>query len=115
MPNLWHALKRECHALSCVRHGIRLQAEAKVVKKVEKTVQASRMPEITLSLPAALGLLAVVLLIGAGGIYAALNAGGRVIEPTVVVQPLNPHTQHNAYRNTPPTSIPTATLLPPID
>jgi len=106
------------NATRCLVCGTELgsKPEAKVVKKVERTVQASRMPEITLSLPAALGLLAIVLLIGAGGIYAALNAGGRVIEPTVVVTSTETPTPSSTPTETlQPTAMPTATLLPPFD
>ena len=48
-------------------------------------MQASRMPEITLSLPAALGALAVILLIGAAAVYFSLRAGitgATITEPT---------------------------------
>ena len=38
-------------------------------------MQASRMPEITLSLPAALGALTLILLIGAAAVYFSLRAG----------------------------------------
>ncbi|MCJ7431924.1 MAG: LysM peptidoglycan-binding domain-containing protein [Anaerolineales bacterium] len=106
------------NATRCLVCGTELgsKPEAKAVKKMERTVQSSRMPEITLSLPAALGLLAIVLLIGAGGIYAALNAGGRVIEPTVVVTATETPTPSATPTETlPPTTIPTATLLPPFD
>lgn len=40
------------------------------------------MPEITLSLPAAIGLLAVFLAIGAVMVFFALQSTGRVVEPT---------------------------------
>ncbi|HEX2994748.1 MAG TPA: hypothetical protein VHP14_07990, partial [Anaerolineales bacterium] len=49
-------------------------------------MQASRMPEVTLSLPAALGALALILLIGAASVYFSLRAGlgGReLVEPTL--------------------------------
>jgi LysM repeat protein len=43
------------------------------LSRPEKAVQGSRMPEITLSLPAVLGLLAMFLTIGAGLVYIALR------------------------------------------
>jgi LysM repeat protein len=49
-------------------------------------MQASRMPEITLSLPAALGALTLILLIGAAAVYFSLRAGitgATITEPTV--------------------------------
>jgi LysM repeat protein/ribosomal protein L40E len=106
------------NATRCLVCGTELgtKSEPRVVKKVERTVQASRIPEITLSLPAALGILAIVLVIGAGGIYAALNAGGRVIEPTPVPSPSETPTASATPTETlVPTSIPTATTQPPFD
>lgn len=108
-------------ATRCLVCGTELAAQAEESKKaaakqVEKSVQASRMPEITLGLPAALGLMAVILLIGAGVVYAALNLGGRVVEPTPVPTAtetaLPTSTATEAPTNTP---VPTATELPPFD
>jgi LysM repeat protein len=94
----------------------RAKEEQKAAKQVEKSVQASRMPEITLGLPAALGLMAIILLIGAGVVYGALNLGGRVVEPTVVPTAtetaLPSPTATEAPTNTP---VPTATEIPPFD
>jgi len=82
-------------------------------------MQASRMPELTLSLPVAIGALAVILLIGASTVYFSLRAGiggTTLTEPTlegtatetVTVTP-------TATETLPPTSIPTETPLPPFD
>ena len=108
------------NATRCLVCGAELTAKAadeqKASKKVEKAVQASRMPEITLGLPAALGLMAIILLIGAGVVYAALNMGGRVVEPTPVFTPtdtpLPSPTATDVPTNTP---IPTLTEQPPFD
>lgn len=74
------------------------------------------MPEITLGLPAALGLMAIILLIGAGVVYGALNVGGRVVEPTPVSTPtetaLPSPTATDVPTNTP---VPTPTEIPPFD
>jgi len=107
-------------ATRCLVCGAELTAKTtedqKASKKVEKAVQASRMPEITLGLPAALGLMAVILLIGAGVVYGALNVGGRVVEPTPVFTPtetpLPSPTATDVPTNTP---IPTPTEQPPFD
>ena len=48
-----------------------------------KSVQGSRMPMLTLSLPAVMGLLTLFLSIGAGMVYFALRETGLVVEPTV--------------------------------
>ena len=64
------------NATRCLVCGTELSVKAAVKsKKAEDTIQASRMPEITLGLPAALGALLVVLLIGAAAVYFSLQAG----------------------------------------
>jgi len=50
-------------------------------------VQSGRLPEVTLSLPVAILLLAVFLAIGAGLVYAALRS-----QPEVIIQPTVTHT-----------------------
>src|SRR5574342_67611 len=90
--------------------------EQKSAKKVEKAIQASRMPEITLGLPAAWGLMAIILLTGAGVVYGALNIGGRVITPTPVFTPTDTPSPTQTATQTPThTPIPTPTELPPFD
>jgi LysM repeat protein len=108
------------NATRCLVCGTELTAKAadeqKASKKVEKAVQASRMPEITLGLPAALGLMAIILLIGAGVVYAALNVGGRVVEPTPVFTPTDtPLPSPTATEAPTQTPIPTPTEQPPFD
>ncbi len=49
----------------------------------QKSVQGSRMPEITLSLPAILGFFTLFLAIGAGMVYFALKRTDKIAEPTV--------------------------------
>jgi len=85
-------------------------------KKAERSVQASRMPEITLSLPIALGTMAVILLIGAAAVFYGLRATNRVVEPTAIptaTETLTPTaTATEIFTNTP---IPTPTDIPPFD
>jgi LysM repeat protein len=50
--------------------------------KSQKAVQGTRMPELTLSLPAAMGLLAVFVVIGAITLYFALQFTHRIASPT---------------------------------
>ncbi len=74
------------------------------------------MPELTLSLPAALGISAIVLLVGAAVVFFGLRAGGRVVEPTPIASPTETATASPSPTSTfIPTDIPTATPLPPID
>ncbi len=53
-------------------------------RQVERSVQAARMPEVTLSLPIALGLLVLFLAVGATVVYAGLSAAKRVVNPTEI-------------------------------
>ena len=105
------------NATRCLVCGTELTAKAATKsKKVDTTIQASRMPEITLSLPAALGALVIVLLIGAAVVYFSLNVGGQIVEPTVVVSPTNTATITPTATDIPTaTLIPTETPLPPFD
>jgi len=66
------------------------------------------MPAITLTLPSALGLLLLILSIGAGLVYFALQQTGQVVEPTVTVTPTLTATA--TITPTPPT--PTSTSTP---
>ncbi len=106
------------NATRCLVCGTELTAKAAApARKAEKTaLQAGRMPEITLSLPAALGALVVLLLIGAAVVFAALRATNRVVEPTPVPTatetPTVTPTATEVYTLTPS---PTVTPLPPID
>jgi len=78
-------------------------------KRSSKVLQGSRIPEITLSLPAAIGLLALFLTIGAILVYLALNqTASAAVEPTaspsITVTP--------SITPSPTTAIPTATFTP---
>src|SRR5215211_4029923 len=78
-------------ATRCLVCGTELTAKAATKSKKAESggMGASRMPEITLSLPVALGALAVILLIGAAVVYFSLRAGigGQLTEPTTVGTP----------------------------
>lgn len=81
-------------------------------------MQASRMPEITLSLPAALGALVILLLIGAAVVYFSLQAGfgGDLVVPTIEVTPSETATITPTATEAPTfTLIPTETPQPPVD
>ena len=53
-------------------------AAAAKSKKPEPAVREARMPELTLSLPVAIGLVIIMLAIGAGIVYGVLNLGGKL-------------------------------------
>jgi LysM repeat protein len=82
-------------------------------------MQASRMPEITLSLPAALGALTLILLIGAAAVYFSLRAGitgATITEPTAEGTATETATiTPTATETLPPTALPTQTPLPPFE
>ena len=63
------------------------------------------MPEITLSLPIALGLMVIILSIGAAIVFTVLRSTGRVTEPTPTVTP-------SATPTVTMTAAPTATATP---
>lgn len=68
-------------ATRCLVCGTNLTATARSSDQV-KPIQGSRLPELTLTLPAALGFLTLFLAIGAGLVYFALRQTGQVVEPT---------------------------------
>lgn len=88
----------------------------KSTKGLEKEVQGSRMPEITLSLPVALGLLVLFVAIGAVMVFftlrsiggAALPTPAPTITTTPTITPTLPPTST-------PTPVPTATEQPPFE
>ncbi len=89
-----------------------------MVKKAEKAVQASRMPEITLSLPAAVGILAVVIVIASVVVFFSLRAtgGASTVENGDTPTPsLTPTVTVPATPTFTASPIPTATLQPPFD
>jgi len=79
-------------------------------------LQGPRLPEITLSLPIALGLMVLLLAIGAGTVFAALQSTGRVVEPTATpTLTVTPTITLTPTASPTPTLEPTFTPLPPIE
>jgi len=108
------------NASRCPVCGTELTAKAATKsKKADTGMQASRMPEITLSLPAALGALVIILLIGAAVVYFGLSSGltgTTITEPTVEgTATLTPTITPSPTDTLAPTAIPTETPLPPFD
>ncbi|HEY5269558.1 MAG TPA: LysM peptidoglycan-binding domain-containing protein [Anaerolineales bacterium] len=104
------------NASRCVVCGSEFSATPKPKAKSEKTVQGARMPEITLSLPVALGLLAVFLVVGALALFITLKGTGKLPDSTAVPSP----TETVTITPTPtetliPTETPTLTPEPPIE
>ena len=108
------------NATRCLVCGAEFTAkpEPKAAKKVEKSVQASRMPVVTLSLPAAVGILAVVIVVAAAIVFLSLRATlpEGTLDAAVTPTPSEtPTATLPATATIPPTDVPTATLQPPFD
>jgi len=108
------------NAMRCLVCGADFNAKPgpKAVKSAQKSVQASRMPEITLSLPAAVGILAVVIIVAAAIVFFALRAagGGKPLTPAETGTPTVTPTASLPPTETPlPTDIPTETPRPPFE
>jgi LysM repeat protein len=90
-----------------------------VEAKKPTATQASRMPEITLSLPAVLGLLALFLIVGAALVFFVLRMTGGVNPASAVVgtQTVTPTVTATVIFTEAATStpVPTATTEPPIE
>jgi len=71
-------------------------------------IKPSRLPEITLSLPVALAVLAFFVALGAGAVYLALSQMNRIVEPT----PMATATPSPSPTLTPTPPPPTPTLTP---
>lgn len=106
-------------ATRCLVCGTELDKKAETKKSPE--VRAKRIPDITLSLPAALGLLALFLTLGAVVIFLVLNNNGAQAE-VMEVTPLeegsptvSPTETQTPTITLTPTQAPTWTPLPPID
>jgi len=106
-------------ATKCIVCGTELETTAST-KKTEQ-VRAKRLPEFTLSLPAALGILALIITLGAVVVFLVLQdnnpadpgdltpvaeAGTATSSPTITITPTV---------TTTPTQAPTWTPLPPLD
>jgi LysM repeat protein len=78
-------------------------------------VQSPKLPELKLSLPAALGLVVLVLGLGAALIFVILKGTGSIAEPTVTPTiTLTPTSTNTPQPTTSPTLAPTPTNLPPV-
>ncbi len=104
------------NASRCVVCGSEFSATPKPKAKSEKTVRGARMPEVTLSLPAALGLLAVFLIVGALALFFTLKGTGKLPDMTAVPSPTETVTITPTPTDTLiPTETPTLTPEPPVE
>jgi LysM repeat protein len=84
--------------------------------KKSKSVRPQKLPDVTLSLPLALGLLFIVLAVGGGIIFLILRGTGQVAEPdaTATASP-SPTFEQSPTPTVTSTPEPTYTPLPPIE
>lgn len=100
-------------ATKCVVCGADLGTSVSASKP---KVQGSKMPELTLSLPLALGLLALFVGIGAAAVFFTLRTTGRVVEPTAVPTPTTtPTLTLTPTATATSTPVPTFTPIPPVE
>ena len=84
--------------------------------KTRSNIQGPRMPEVTLSLPIAIGLIILILGIGAAVVFAVLSSTGQVVEPTITPTPsLTPTITTTPTSTATSTPEPTWTPLPPLE
>lgn len=104
------------NAARCVVCGSEFNATPKQKAKSEKAVQGARMPVLTLSLPVALGLLVILLVIGAGVVYLSLKGTGQILSPTISPTPtITPTVTPTPTETLVPSDTPTFTPQPPKD
>lgn len=85
-------------------------------KSSNRPIQGSRLPEIHLSLPLAIGIIVLLLALGAGVIYTVLSGTGRVTQPTVSPTVTQTPTQTiTPLPSETPTPLPSFTPLPPVE
>lgn len=106
--------------MRCLVCGMEFGAQPapKVAKKSEKSVQASSLPQITLSLPAAIGVLLVVIVIAAAIVFFSLRASAPpgTFDPVETSTPTEtPTATLPSTATLPPTDIPTATPQKPFE
>ncbi|MBL8100822.1 MAG: LysM peptidoglycan-binding domain-containing protein [Anaerolineales bacterium] len=90
----------------------------KATQKAEKPVQATRLPQVTLSLPAAVGILAVVIIVAASIVYFSVRASAPegTFDPVETPTPTEtPTITPSPTVTLPATDIPTATPQPPFE
>lgn len=108
------------NAARCLVCGAEFGArpEPKAVKKAEKAVQASRMPSFTLSLPAIIGMLVVVIGIAVAVVIFSMRASapeGTFDAAETATPSETPTVTPTPTATLPPTDMPTPTRIPPFD
>jgi LysM repeat protein len=101
------------NATRCLVCGRNLTTSTKTA--TPNPVQGPKLPELKLSLPAALGLIVLVLGLGASLVWVILKSTNQITEPTITptitVTPTSTNTPQPTQE---PTAAPTPTNLPPV-
>lgn len=101
------------NATRCLVCGRNLTSSTKTA--TPSPVQGPKLPELKLSLPAALGLIVLVLGLGAALVYVILRSTNQITEPTATPTiTLTPTSTNTPAPTTEPTAAPTPTNLPPV-
>ncbi|MBA4374752.1 MAG: hypothetical protein C0401_01075 [Anaerolinea sp.] len=102
------------NATRCLVCGRNFTTSAK--SSSSSPVQGPKLPELKLSLPAALGLVVLVLGLGAALIYVILQTTGSITTPTATPTiTLTPTSTNTPPPTQEPTAAPTPTNLPPLE
>lgn len=90
--------------------------EPKEKKPAQAAVQSPKLPAVTLSLPIVIGLVLLILAVGAGTVYGVMQSTGKVVVPTPSVTPsLTPTITTTPTATSTPTPEATWTALPPVE
>ncbi|MHC1741271.1 MAG: LysM peptidoglycan-binding domain-containing protein [Anaerolineaceae bacterium] len=104
------------NATRCLVCGRNFSVSTPTKTTSSNPVESPRLPELKLSLPAALGLIVLILALGAAIVFLILQTTGRVASPTATpTLTLTPTNTLLPKPTTEPTLAPTFTPLPPID
>jgi LysM repeat protein len=104
------------NASRCIVCGSEFSASPKPKAKSDNNIRGAHMPEVTLSLPIALGLLAIFLVIGALVLFFTLKGTGKLPDSTPIPSPTETVTVTPTPTETLiPTETPTLTPEPPIE
>ncbi len=104
------------NAARCPVCGSEFSPVAQTKANAQKAVQGTRMPQITLSLPVVLILLAAAITIGALALFFTLQATNRVVSPTQIPTATNtPTITLTPTETLIPTETPTLTPEPPYE
>ncbi|MAT43172.1 MAG: hypothetical protein CL609_12585 [Anaerolineaceae bacterium] len=103
------------NASRCLVCGTSLEKKSDV-KPMQSEVSGPKLPSITLNLPVAIGLIIILMAIGAGVVFAVLQQTDQIVEPTATTTPtLTPTLTVTPTVTSTPTLEPTLTPLPDLE